>query len=116
MATIDIAAKDITLESYIYVTSKLTAAGSDTFEGSVLSLLGENLCAQSGYADIPEGIEPAYIIADSSLKNDEIAASALANIGGSATIIYVSAERFERPSARICSVFEEINQAISEQQ
>lgn len=110
---LDDAAKGISLGSFIYVTSKLTAAGAGTFEGSVLSLLGDNVCSQSGYVEIPDEIEPEYIIADSALKDDAAAKASLAEIAN-CKIIYVNAERFEKPSARICEVFEEIKAGISE--
>lgn len=110
LAALDSAAQDVSLGSFVYVTSKLTAAGADTFEGSVLSLVGENVCTQSGYVEIPENIAPAYIIADAALKDDAAAGAALSAISYNAKIIYVSAQPFERPSARICGVFDEIRE------
>lgn len=102
-------AKAVKLESFVYVTGKCTLAGSDTFENAVLSLCGENLCKESGYAANAE-LSPKYIIADNTLDDAALAAdkniSAMINNG--AEVIYVTSRCFERPSSRTAEVFSEI--------
>lgn len=103
-------AKAVKLESFVYVTGKCTLAGSDTFENAVLSLCGENLCTESGYAAADAELSPKYIIADNTLDDAALAAdeniSAMINSG--AEVIYVTSRCFERPSSRTAEVFSEI--------
>lgn len=109
--------KSVPLGSFVYVTGKLTLAGSGTFENAVLSLCGENLCTAEGYVptEIAEGASAQYIIADNTLteselkKNDVIAAM----INSGAEVLYVSAYCFERPTARTADVFAEITAQLS---
>lgn len=109
-------AKDVKLGTFVYVTPKLTAAGSDTFENAVLSLCGTNLCTAEGYTsfsdDIPEA--PEYIIASDELKVSDITGSELfSGIAQDAEIIFVPSARFERPSARISEVYAAIRSALA---
>lgn len=108
------AAKEISLESFVYVTEKLTVAGADTFENAVLSLSGKNMCEVSGYASADSiAGSPEYIIADSSLDYDDLSADE--TLGGyienGAVIRFVDAAAFERPTARTAEVFKEIAQS-----
>lgn len=100
--------------SFVYITPKLTAAGADTFENAVLSLSGENICTSAGYTDLLTLAEsmPKYIIAADSLSYSDIAGDdTLAGyIDGGAEIIYVPAERFERPTARTAEIFSAIRE------
>lgn len=94
--------------AFLYISPKLTAAGSGTFESAVLSLCGSNVCTAEGYAETVESItaDPQYIIAADSLTEDDIASSeAFGAYAAAATIIFVPAERFERPSARLAEIF-----------
>lgn len=106
------AAKSVQLESFVYITEKLTAAGAETFEGSVLGLSGENVCKENGYA-LPEKIEsaPKYIIADSSLTESDLAADATLSgyINGGAKVRFVDAALLERPSARTALIFQQLS-------
>lgn len=110
-SAIEKAAKDVKLESFVYVTGKLTAAGAETFEGSVLGLSGENVCKEKGYvaADVIASV-PKYIIADSSLTEYDLCADETLSgyIYGGAEIKFVNASVFERPSARTAVVFKEL--------
>lgn len=102
------AAKSTELESFVYVTGKLTVAGAETFEGSVLGLSGENMCKENGYVS-PDNVEnaPRYIIADSALSEYELTSDE--TLGGfiydGAEIRFVDASLFERPSARTALIF-----------
>ncbi len=113
------AAEKVKLKSFVYVTPKLTAAGSDTFEGAVLSLCGRNVCAGTGYTsdseDCPE--IPEYIIAADSLNEAEISGSGTFAdmINGGAKVIFVPVQRFERPSARLAEVFSAIEAQLTEE-
>lgn len=111
-SAIEKAAKDVQLESFVYVTGKLTVAGADTFESAVLSLSGTNVCKEAGYVS-PDGIggAPKYIIADSALTESDLAADGTLNgyINGGAQIRFVNAVSFERPTARTAEVFKEIS-------
>lgn len=113
------AAAAVKLDSFVYVTPKLTAAGADTFEGAVLSLCGENLCTKAGYTNSAEDCAeiPQYIIAADNLTREDIAGSALFSdmISGGAELLFVPAERFERPSARLADVFTAISEQLSGQ-
>lgn len=107
------AAKTVSLESFVYVTEKLTIAGSGTFENAVLSLSGKNLCAESGYVgteNLPEEA-PKYIIASDALTAEKINSDSTlySYVYGGAEIKFVSSAYFERPSARTSKIFEQIN-------
>lgn len=108
------AAAGVSLGTFIYVTPKLTAAGSDTFEGAVLSLCGENLCAAAGYIESAEDISgaPEYIIAADSLAESDITGSELFGglVSDETKIIFVPAQRFERPSGRLTEIFSYIGE------
>lgn len=110
-SAIERAAESVKLESFVYVTEKLTVAGADTFESAVLSLSGENVCKESGYvsADKAESV-PKYIIADDSLSLSDLSASGTLNgfIQGGAEVKFVNASAFERPTARTLNVFNEL--------
>lgn len=106
------AAKTVDIESFVYVTEKLTIAGSGTFEGAVLSLSGKNLCTETGYAASEKlGDEaPKYIIASDALDtqtlyNDETLYS---YVYSGAEVKFVSSAYFERPSARTAKIFEQL--------
>lgn len=111
-------AATVRLESFVYVTGKLTLAGSGTFESAVLSLLGENLFVGEGYLEPQNASElsPKYIVADSSLTetelrtNEEIAAM----LDGGAIPLFVTARCFERPTARTAEIFAEISTQLTE--
>lgn len=109
-------ASGVELGTFIYVTPKLTAAGSDTFESAVLSLCGRNLCAGAGYAELSEETEaPQYIIAADSLTEAEISGNAVyaGMISSGAEVLFVPAGRFERPSARLSEVFSALSEQLS---
>ena len=105
-AMLENAAKNVKTESFVYVTEKLTLAGSDTFESAVLSLTGENLCKADGYVSA-ENLQPAYIIASDKLSYDTLAFNDIfaAMIYNGAKVVFVDASRFERPSARTAEIF-----------
>lgn len=109
-------ASGVELGTFIYVTPKLTAAGSDTFESAVLSLCGRNLCAGEGYAELPGETEaPQYIIAADSLTESDISGNTAYSgmISSGAKVLFVPAERFERPSARLSEVFKALSEQLS---
>lgn len=115
---IEKAAKDVQLESFVYVTGKRTIAGAETFESAVLGLSGENMCKENGYVSSDKiGSSPKYIIADSSLSENDLAADDTLSgyIYGGAEIRFVNASVFERPSARTADVFKEITASSNEQ-
>lgn len=91
--------------TFVYVTPKLTAAGADTFESAVLSLVGENLCTGEGYCgtESVSGL-PEYIFAADSLTSAEITAAYPDLISGGAEVVFLPSERFERPSARLAEI------------
>lgn len=107
------AAAKVRLESFVYVTPKLTAAGKNTFEGSVLSLCGENLCTAGDYTESEEFLTeiPKYIIAADSLTTADLTSNTIFSgmINGGAEVLFVPEERFERPSARLTEVFEALS-------
>ncbi len=111
-------AKGIDIGSFVFVTEKLTLAGSDTFENAVISLTGENACTASGY--IPtEGFEcetPAFIIADDTLTVNQVKSDAVlgAMMKNGAKLWFVDSRCFERPTARTAEVFSELRDATSE--
>lgn len=107
------AAKTVSLESFVYVTEKLTIAGSGTFESAVLSLSGANLCTESGYVsteNLPEDA-PKYIIASDALTTEDIYndSTLYSYAYSGAEVKFVSSTYFERPSARTSKIFEQIN-------
>lgn len=107
------AAKTVSLESFVYVTEKLTIAGSGTFEGAVLSLSGKNICEESGYVgteNLPEEA-PKFIIASDALTTETLYNNTelYSYISSGAEIKFVSSAYFERPSARTSKIFEQIN-------
>lgn len=105
------AAKNIQLESFVYVTGKLTAAGAETFESAVLGLAGENVCKADGYASLDNiAAAPKYIVADSVLTESELIADETLSgfISGGAEIRFVDASLLERPSARTALIFVQI--------
>ena len=105
------AAKSVQLDSFVYVTGKLTAAGADTFEGAVLGLSGENVCGENGYVSLDNIIRfPKYIIADDTLTEDDLSADETLSgfIYDGAEIRFVNASLFERPSARTAKIFEQL--------
>ncbi len=112
------AAEKSDIGSFIYVTDKLTSAGSGTFENAVLSMIGENLCTENGYAELLSLSEavPQYIIASDRLTYDAISAddTLSAMISGGAQVVYVTASVFERPSARTANVFSQIAEQLSD--
>lgn len=105
------AAEAVYLESFVYVTEKLTIAGADTFENAILGLSGENVCKEHGYvsADKAEST-PKYIIADESLSREDISAdeTLYGFMENGAEVKFVNAEAFERPTARTRNVFSEL--------
>lgn len=105
------AAGSVRLESFVYVTEKLTIAGSDTFENAVFSLSGKNVCKEQGYVSADKAeTAPKYIIADNSLTLDALYSSETLNgfMQGGAEVRFVDAIVFERPTARTLSVFKEL--------
>lgn len=105
------AAKKVSLESFVYVTEKLTIAGSGTFESAVLSLSGDNLCKESGYAaeNFPEET-PKFIIASDALTTETLYSNEklYSYVYNGAKVVFVSSSYFERPSARTAKIFEQI--------
>lgn len=105
------------LGTFIYVTPKLTTAGTDTFEGEVLSLCGKNLCGESGYVEEPEQLDeaPEYIVAADSLTESDIASDQryAGYVSAGAKLVFVPAARFERPSGRLKDVFTAISEKLS---
>ncbi|MGN1339713.1 MAG: helical backbone metal receptor [Oscillospiraceae bacterium] len=96
--------------TFVYVTPKLTAAGADTFEGAVLSLCGENLCGGDGYCGADSVTEvPQYIFAADSLTASEVTAAFPELVSGGAEVVFLPAERFERPTGRLSEVFSAIH-------
>lgn len=106
----------IEIGSFVYITEKLTIAGADTFESSVLGLSGENVCKRSGYVTLQDyweeltELSPAYMIADSTLTEEQLRDSTtLTKLLETGTRLrFVSSRCFERPSARTAEVFAEI--------
>lgn len=110
-AKLEDAAKNVKTDSFVYVTEKLTLAGSDTFESAVLSLTGENLCKSEGYVPA-ENVQPAYIIASDKLSYDTLAFDDVFSvmIYNGAKVVFVNSARFERPSARTAEVFAKLTE------
>ncbi len=111
------AAEGIKLGSFVYVTPKLTAAAGGTFENAVLSLCGKNICKGQGYISDAEMLDgtPDYIIAADSLSESDISGNTLFSemLSAGAKLVFVPAERFERPSARIADIFSAIKSAVT---
>lgn len=106
------AAKTVELDSFVYVTEKLTIAGSGTLEGAVLGLSGTNLCTATGYTaseNLGEGV-PKYIIASDVLDTQTLYndATLYSYVYSGAQIKFVSSAYFERPSARTAKIFEQL--------
>lgn len=114
--TLEKAAEGINLDTFVYVTEKLTIAGEDTIESAVLGLAGSNACAGSGYilGESYNGETPAYIIADNTLSTAALKGNAAikAMIDGGAKVCFATSQYFERPSARTAEVFAEIREGI----
>ncbi len=112
------AAEGINLGTFVYITEKLTIAGSDTFESAVLGLAGSNACTGSGFikGEDYSGETPAYIIADSALSTAKLKGDAKikAMIDNGAKVCFVTSQCFERPSARTAEVFKEIRKKLTE--
>lgn len=110
------AAANVKLGSFVYVTGKLTLAGSGTFENALLSLCGENLVTADGYCDAASLGEtvPEYIIADDSLSAEQLRADDTigAAINGGATVLYVSSRCFERPTKRSAEIFTQMSEQL----
>ena len=105
------AAQSVKLESFVYVTEKLTAAGKDTFESAVLSLSGKNVCEGTDYAALDTiKSAPKFIIAANSLSEDKLKENETlaAFIEKGAQIEFINAAAFERPTARTAEVFNEL--------
>lgn len=106
------ASKAVNIGTFIYVTEKLTTAGTDTFESAVLSLSGENLCKSDGYspAESCSGLYPDYIVVSDELSYDTLANNEIFSvmIYNGAKVRFVNSARFERPSARTAEIFEKI--------
>lgn len=109
VSDLESAASSVEMGTFIYVTPKLTAAGADTFESAVLSLCGSNLCAASGYSESADDITgtPEYIVAADSLTESDIDGSELFGgfVSDGAKVVFVPAQRFERPSGRLAEIF-----------
>ena len=108
--SLEAAAKNVEQGSYLYVTRKLAVAGADTFESAVLSLIGENLCSELGYVEADNFGTPDYLIADSSLSEEDLAENSIfaEMIYAGAKVRFVDAERFAKPTARTAEVFSQI--------
>ena len=108
------AASAVDLGKFVYLTPKMTAAGSDTFESAVLSLCGENLCTASGYsesADDIAGTPDTVIAANCFLGSDILASEAFGGLVADGGKLYmVPYERFERPSGRLTEIFSYIGE------
>lgn len=116
VAALKSSASGVELGTFIYVTPKLTAAGTDTFESAVLSLSGKNIFTGEGYAEAAEETDiPQYIIAADSLTEADIAGNSVysAMISSGSELLFVPAERFERPSARLSEVFSALSEQLS---
>lgn len=110
------AAEKIQLGTFIYVTDKLTAAGTSTLENAFLSLCGNNLAEFEGYASAEEIEEtPNYIIMSDTLSESDLwADKALsAMLYNGAKHILVTSARFERPSARTAEIYSQIAEQLS---
>ena len=117
VSRIGIAAEEVQLESFIYVTDKLTVAGGDTFESAVLSLCGDNLCKEQGYQQLLalEEADPKYIIASDRLDMGDINSDEVLSVlvYNGAEVLFVSPAAFERPSVRTDDIFAVLSQQLS---
>lgn len=108
------AASAVDLGKFVYLTPKMTAAGSDTFESAVLSLCGENLCTASGYSESADDIAgtPATVIAANCFLGSDILVSEAFGglVADGAKLYMVPYERFERPSGRLTEIFSYIGE------
>ncbi|MBR5090041.1 MAG: ABC transporter substrate-binding protein [Ruminiclostridium sp.] len=106
----------ISLGRFIYVTEGGVIAGGDTFEGSVLTLFGENIAADaSGYSfdksllkeNQPDTVILNKDVPESELTSDSILGSLDAVVNG--RVITVSNSYFESPSGRLTELLSELN-------
>lgn len=105
------ASEKVRLGSFLYITEKFTAAGTNTFESAVLSLSGGNLCVKDGYISVEElkDIQPDSLIIDNKLNEDDIMGNEfLSKLAENSSVYYVDRQFFERPSYRTVKVFEQI--------
>ncbi|MBP3856052.1 MAG: ABC transporter substrate-binding protein [Ruminiclostridium sp.] len=102
---------------FIYVTEGGAIAGGDTFESSVLSILGENIAKDAqGYTfdkklladDQPDVIILNSDVPESEVLSDGVLGSLDAALNG--RIIVVSNSYFESPSGRITGLLEELSE------
>lgn len=109
------ASKTVDVESFVYVTEKLTIAGSGTFESAVLGLSGTNLCKETGYVATEKlgDSAPKYIIASDALDTQTLYndATLYSYVYSGAEVKFVSSAYFERPSARTAKIFEQLQSA-----
>ncbi|MBD5129675.1 MAG: ABC transporter substrate-binding protein [Ruminococcaceae bacterium] len=113
------AAQSVEPYTFIYVTEKMTVAGTDTFESAVLGLAGENRYTGSGYTATENisVVAPVFIIADSGLSeedidNDEVLSDLIYN--GGSELRFVDSRCFERPTARTAEVFASLTASAPE--
>ncbi len=111
------AAESVKLDSFVYVTGKLTVAGSATFENGVLSLCGENLCEGEGYCELSVLGEnmPKYIVASDTLSMSDINSDDVLSdfVDNGAQVLFVSASGFERPSTRTLAIYTQISEQLA---
>ncbi len=107
--TLEKAAQTVEPYTFVYVTEKLTIAGTDTFESAVLSLSGENMYMGGGYLAAGEldCAAPTFVIADSDLSEDEIYDNEQLSdlLYNGSELRFVNSRCFERPTARTAEVF-----------
>lgn len=112
------AAQTVEPYTFIYVTEKLTVAGTDTFESAVLGLAGENRYTGTGYTATEniEVVAPVFIIADNSLSEDDIYNDDVLSdlIYGGSELRFVDSRCFERPTARTAEVFASLTASAPE--
>lgn len=102
-------------KTFIYITENLEVATNDTLEGSILGLFGNNAAGNAeGYAFDKEfllEVSPDFVFLNSKytaedLNSDEILSSLDAVKNGN--IILVDNAYFERPSARLAELIEQL--------
>ena len=107
---------DASLGRFVYVTEGGAVAGGDTFEGSVLSLYGENIAAgASGYSfdkSLLADDQPDSVVLSSDVPLSELTSDSI--FGGldavnSGRIFTVSNSFFESPSGRITEITKELS-------
>lgn len=114
---------DYSVGNFIYITEGLTAAGGDTFESSVLSLLGTNIAADASgyvsYASLSSDVQPDTVLLNSDISVEEVRADetlgtleAVAN----GNIITISNSYFESPSGRLTGIIAELYGGDAEEQ